>query len=405
MGLFTLSGSRFDGENEQMEPKWDLPQVVGVLSEIKPFERRVALTPQGVQRLTDDGRSVVVQVGAGLGSGFTDDQYVAAGARLVPTAAEVFAAATLLLHVKEPQESEFELLQPHHTLFTYLHLAAEPRVAQALRASGARAIAYESVEIDRHFPLLAPMSAVAGRLATQLAASFLEVRNGGRGMLLGGVAGVEPCTVLVVGAGVSGQNAAEVATGMGARVIIADIDFERAQNVAKRCGPLARAVQSATGVIDQLVPECEVIIGAVLSPGRRSPIVITRRTMALMPEGSVIVDIAIDQGGCVEGGQPTSHSDPVRSMGKVRVSAIPNLPAAVPRTATAALTAATLPYVRALAGGWSKAILIHPELGGAVNIEAGKVVHPALRRELTPNNETTQESSGPVVRTAFESVI
>lgn len=365
-----------------MVQQWALPQVVGVLSEVKPNERRVALTPSGAKSLVADGRLVIVQAGAGLGSGFSDREYSNAGAIIVHTPHEVFAQATLLLHVKEPQDSEFQFFRPEHTLFTYLHLAAEPRVAETLCASGCRAIAYESVEVDRHYPLLAPMSAVAGRLAVQLAASFLEARNGGRGVLLGGIPGVEPATVLVIGAGVSGRHAAEVAAGMGADVIVADINLDRAQEVAALCGPNARAVESGPGVIDQLAPDCEVIVGAVLSPGHRAPQVITSRTLELMPEGAVVIDIAIDQGGCVEGVQSTTHNEPVRSMGHVRVSATPNMPAAVPRTSTAALTSATLPYVRALAAGWPRAITVHPELIGAVNVQSGEIVHPAIREEL-----------------------
>jgi len=361
---------------------WNDPQIVGVLREVKPHERRVSLTPRGVAELVADGREVVVEAGAGLGSGFKDDEYAAAGASIASSADQVYDSATLLLHVKEPQPVEFAKFRPNHTLFTYLHLAAAPEVADALCRSGSRAIAYESVEVDGQLPLLAPMSMVAGRLATQIAASYLEARNGGRGMLMGGLPGVEPTTVVVIGAGVSGRHAAEVAAGMGAEVVVIDLDLQRAEAVARDCGPLARAVKSVPGVIDELAPTAEVIIGAVLSPGHRAPIVVTRRTLELMPEGSVVVDIAIDQGGCVEGVEATTHSDPVRTMGHVRVSATPNMPAAVPRSSTAALTAATLPYVRALAGGWTHAIASKPELVGAVNVESGRVVHPAVAEEL-----------------------
>lgn len=362
---------------------WNAPQTIGVLKEVKPHERRVAMTPAGVAALVADGRTVLVETGAGEGSGFRDAEYAGSGAKLLPDARAVAQEATLLLHVKEPQESEFALFQPHHTLFTYLHLAAAPEVARALQTSGCRAIAYESVEVDDHLPLLAPMSAVAGRLATQIAASLLEARNGGRGMLLGGIPGVEPATVVVVGAGVSGRHAALVAAGMGAEVVVVDLDRARAEHVASECGPLARAAVSTPGLIDELAPITEIMIGAVLSPGHRAPVVITARTLSLMPEGSVVVDIAIDQGGCVEGVQATTHAEPARAMGHVRVSATPNMPAAVPRTSTAALTAATLPYVRALAGGWSSAVTQCPELVGAVNVESGEIVHEAVRQELT----------------------
>lgn len=365
-----------------MQPQWNEPQIVGVLKEVKSHERRVALTPDGVRDLVGDGRRVIVEADAGTGAGFSDDEYRAAGAEIASGPAAVAETATLLLHVKEPQTSEFSLFAPHHTLFTYLHLAAAPAVADALVASGCRAIAYESVEVGGHYPLLAPMSAVAGRLATQIAASYLEARLGGRGVLMGGIPDVEPTTVVVIGAGVSGSHAADVAAGMGAAVIIVDLNLDRATEVAQRCGPLARAVQAGPGVIDELAPLAEVMIGAVLSPGHKAPTVITRRTLELMPPGSVVVDIAIDQGGCVEGVEPTSHADPVRSMGHVRVAATPNMPAAVPRTSTAALCASTLPYVRALAAGWQTALSQHPALAGAVNVEGGVIVHPAVAEEL-----------------------
>lgn len=357
--------------------------VVGVLREVKAHERRVALTPRGVQSLTEQGSTVVVETGAGVGSGFRDDEYRAAGAEIAPSAVAVFDKASLLLHVKEPQPSEFALFAPHHTLFTYLHLAAAPEVADALCAAGCRAIAYESVEVDRQFPLLAPMSIVAGRLATQFAASFLEARHGGRGMLMGGLPGVEPTTVVVVGAGTSGRHAALVAAGMGAEVIVVDLDLDRATDVATACGPMARAVRSTPGAIDELAPTAEVMIGAVLVPGKQAPVVITKRTLELMPEGAVVVDIAIDQGGCVEGVESTTHAEPLRTMGHVRVSATPNMPAAVPRSSTAALTAATLPYVLALATGVDSALARHPELAGAVNVADGRVVHPAVAAALS----------------------
>ena len=357
--------------------------IVGVLREVKAYERRVALTPNGVRALTERGHRVIVETEAGLGSGHSDDEYRSAGADIATDASSVFDTATLLLHVKEPQPSEFSLFRPHHTLFTYLHLAAAPDVAEALCASGCRAIAYESVEVDGHFPLLVPMSIVAGRLATQFAASFLEARHGGRGMLMGGLPGVEPTTVVVVGAGTSGRHAALVAAAMGAEVVVLDLDLDRATDVAAECGPLARAVQSTPAAIDEIAPTAEVMIGAVLVPGRRAPVVISRRTLDLMPEGSVIVDIAIDQGGCVEGVEPTTHAEPVRSMGHVRVSATPNMPAAVPRSATAALSAATLPYVLALADGFEAAVIRHPELAGAVNVADGQVVHPDVLAALS----------------------
>lgn len=365
-----------------MSTAWDAPQSVGVLREVKPYEQRVALTPAGVAALVGDGRHVVVESGAGVGSGYGDQEYKDAGAIIALTPAQVAEAATLLLHVKEPQISEFDLFRADHTLFTYLHLAAAPDVATALQRSGCRAIAYESVEVDHHLPLLAPMSAVAGRLATQIGAHLLEVRHGGRGILLGGVPGVEPASVVVIGAGVAGHHAALVAAGMGAEVTIVDLNEERARDVANSCGSGARALGARPGLIDELAPSAAILIGSVLSPGHKAPKVITSRTLELMPEGSVVIDIAIDQGGCVEGVQPTTHAEPARLMGHVLVSATPNMPAAVPRTSTSALTAATLPYVRALASGWTSALETRPELAGAVNIEAGSIVHDAIRDEL-----------------------
>lgn len=365
-----------------MSATWDEPQTIGLLKEVKAYERRVALTPSGVATLRADGHRVLVETGAGEGAGFRDPEYVHAGAEIVADATHVADAATLLLHVKEPQPSEFSLFRSHHTLFTYLHLAAAPDVAVALQSSGCRALAYESVEVDHHLPLLAPMSAIAGRLATQLGASLLEAHHGGRGVLLGGIPGVEPVTVVVIGAGVVGHHAAHVAAGMGADVIIVDLDEARARSVADMCGPRARAMASTPGLIDHLAESAELVIGAVLSPGHRSPVVISSTTLSRLPEGSVVVDIAIDQGGCVEGVLPTTHADPVRAMGHVQVSATPNMPAAVPRTATAALSAATLPYIRSLASGWSRAITERPELAGAVNVESGRVVHDVVRAEL-----------------------
>lgn len=367
-------------ERSTVNIRWSESQTVGLLKEVKSDERRVALTPSGARLLISDGRKVVVESGAGVGSGYSDDEYRETGASIVAGPREVVDSATLLLHVKEPQPSEFALLRHDHTLFTYLHLAAAPEIVAALRAARCRAIAYESVETDRHFPLLAPMSAVAGRLAAQNAATFLEARHGGRGVLFGGVPGAEPATVVVVGAGVVGSHAADVAAGMGADVVIVDLDFRRAEEVARRCG--ARAVEAGPGVLEGLAPTAEAMIGAVLAPGHRAPVVITRDILDLMPDGSVVIDIAIDQGGCVEGVVATSHSDPVRTMGHVRVAATPNMPAAVPRTSTVALCAATLPYVRALAGGWEQAVAQFPELAGAVNIEDGRIVHPALVQEF-----------------------
>ncbi|HEY1359309.1 MAG TPA: alanine dehydrogenase [Thermoleophilaceae bacterium] len=353
---------------------------VGVPTEIKPDEYRVSLTPAGTRELSEHGHEVVVQAGAGLGSTITDPEYEAQGARIVPDAAAVFDEAELILGVKEPQPSETELLRPEHTLFTYLHLAPAPELTKSLAGTGATCIAYETVE-DSHgrLPLLAPMSEVAGKIATQAGAFFLEKPLGGRGVLLGGVPGVAAATVMVIGGGVVGMNAAFIAIGMEADVFVYDRNIDRLRELDTAFGGRASTVYSSTLAVEEMLPRADLVIGAVLIHGARAPYVIKREQLSLMKERAVLVDVSIDQGGCFETSRPTTHSDPVFEVDGVTHYCVTNMPGAVPVTSTFALTNATLPYVLALAdNGVAGAIERDPGLRPGVNIAAGKVTHPAV---------------------------
>jgi alanine dehydrogenase len=353
---------------------------VGVPTEIKPDEYRVSLTPAGTRELSEHGHEVVVQAGAGLGSTITDPEYEAQGARIVPDAAAVFDEAELILGVKEPQPGETELLRPEHTLFTYLHLAPAPELTKSLAGTGATCIAYETVE-DSHgrLPLLAPMSEVAGKIATQAGAFFLEKPLGGRGVLLGGVPGVAAATVMVIGGGVVGMNAAFIAIGMEADVFVYDRNIDRLRELDTAFGGRASTVYSSTLAVEEMLPRADLVIGAVLIHGARAPYVIKREQLSLMKERAVLVDVSIDQGGCFETSRPTTHSDPVFEVDGVTHYCVTNMPGAVPVTSTFALTNATLPYVLALAdNGVAGAIERDPGLRPGVNIAAGKVTHPAV---------------------------
>jgi alanine dehydrogenase len=353
---------------------------VGVPTEVKTNEGRVALAPAGVRELTRHGHEVFVQAGAGAASGLADGAYAAQGAVVVPAAADVFDAAELIVKVKEPQGDEVELLDERHTLFAYLHLAAEPRLAAELCESGATCIAYETVE-DEHgrLPLLAPMSEVAGRLAPQVGFAAL-CGPGGRGVLAGGVPGVAPATVLVIGGGVAGTNAARVAAGMGARVIVLDRALERLRALA------AEGLQTryaSTLEIESLLVEADLVIGTVLVKGARAPRVVRRVDLERMRPGAVLVDVAIDQGGCFETSRPTSHAAPTYVVDGIVHYCVTNMPGAVPSTSTRALTNATLPYVLALADlGVDTALTRHDDLAGGVNVAAGTIVHPVVADAL-----------------------
>jgi alanine dehydrogenase len=363
---------------------------VGVPTETKTDEYRVALTPAGVRELVEHGHEVCIQAGAGLGSTIPDEEYSRQGARILPDAQTVFEESELILGVKEPQPDEVELLRPEHTLFTYLHLAPNPELTHGLCETGATCIAYETV-VDEHgrLPLLAPMSEVAGKIATQAGAFFLERPLGGRGVLLGGVPGVAAATVMIIGGGVVGQNAAFIAIGMEADVFVYDRTIDRLRELDIAFGGRASTVYSSTLAIEEMLPRVDLVIGAVLIHGAVAPYVIKREQLSLMKQRAVLVDVSIDQGGCFETSHPTTHSDPVYEIDGVTHYCVANMPGAVPVTSTFALTNATLPYVLALADrGVEGAIEELPGLTPGVNVADGKVTHPAVAEgtsmEYTP---------------------
>jgi alanine dehydrogenase len=364
-------------------------RTVGVPREIKTKEYRVAMTPDGVREFERRGIAVFVETGAGAGASFADADYRAAGARIVPTAADAWAQ-DLVVKVKEPLHEEFVLLREDLTLFTYLHLAAYPEVAKALVAAGTTAIAYETVQTEAGaLPLLAPMSEVAGRLATQVGAHFLEKENGGRGVLLGGAPGVRPARVVVLGAGNVGWNAAWIAAGMEAEVVLLDKNLDRLRWVDQIHKGRIMTLASNRGTVERSVADADLVIGAVLVPGGRAPTVITEDMVKGMKPGSVLVDVAIDQGGCIEGIHETTHTDPVYVRHGVIHYAVGNIPGAVPHTSTYALTNATLPYLLELAShGLAEACKRDAALAHGVNTLHGNVTHAAvaeaLGREATP---------------------
>ena len=357
---------------------------VGVPTEIKADERRVGLTAAGAHELIAHGVDVVVQAGAGEGSAIEDHEYAAAGATIVPTANDAWAA-DIVCKVKEPQASEFPFLRPDLTLYTYLHLAAYPAVADALLATGTTGIAYETVEVDGDLPLLAPMSEVAGRLSVQAGATHLEAPRGGRGMMLGGVPGVAPAEVVIIGGGHVGWNAAKIAGGMGAHVTILDIDVARLRELDDLVFGRMTLLASNRAAVAEAISKADLVVGAVLVPGAKAPHVVTAEHVQAMPKGSVIVDVAIDQGGCVETSHETSHHDPTFVLHDVVHYAVGNMPGAVPRTSTFALTNVTTPYLIDLATlGVDGAIAERPELASGVNTRDGEIVHPAVAEALAP---------------------
>jgi alanine dehydrogenase len=353
---------------------------VGVPTEIKTDEYRVAITPAGVREFVEHGHDVLIQHDAGDGSVIPDEEYVEQGARIVPDADAVFDEAELILKVKEPMPEEVAKLRPDHTLFTYLHLAPAPELTHGLAESGATCIAYETVS-DSHgrLPLLAPMSEVAGKIATQAGAFMLERPLGGRGVLLGGVPGVAAATVLVIGGGVVGMNAAFIAIGMEADVFVFDRNIDRLRELDVYFGGRASTVYSSTLAVEQMLPHADLVIGAVLIHGARAPHVIRRDQLSLMKRRAVLVDVSIDQGGCFETSRPTTHSDPTYEVDGITHYCVTNMPGAVPITSTFALTNATLPYALALADlGVRDAIARDPGLRDGVNVVAGHVTHPAV---------------------------
>src|ERR1700677_969671 len=353
---------------------------IGVPTEVKQDEYRVAITPAGVRELATRGHEVLVQTGAGDGSAMSDEQFQAQGAQIVPDANALFAQAELVLKVKEPQPEEVGRLREGQTLFTYLHLAAEPELARGLMASGATCIAYETVEdAEGRLPLLAPMSEVAGKIATQAGAFMLEKPLGGRGILLGGVPGVAAATVVVIGGGVVGMNAAFIAMGMQADVFVFDRSIDRLRELEVAFGGRASTVYSSTLAIEEMLPRVDLVIGSVLVHGGRAPHVVTREQLGLMKRHAVLVDVSIDQGGCFEPSRPTTHSDPTFEVDGITHYCVTNMPGAVPITSTYALTNATLPYVLALADvGPEVAMAADPGLGLGLNVQNSDITHPAL---------------------------
>ena len=353
---------------------------IGVPAEIKSDEYRVAVTPAGVRELTEHGHEVLVQAGAGEGSAIADADFQAQGATIVADAPAVFEAAEMILHVKELQPSEIEMLRPGQLLFTYLHLAPDPEQTRGLRDAGVTAIAYETVEDARgRLPLLAPMSEVAGKIAAQAGAFMLEKPMGGRGILLGGVPGVAAANVMVIGGGVVGMNAAFIAIGMEADVFVYDRSIDRLRELEVDFGGRCSTVYSTTLAIEEMLPRADLVIGAVLVHGARAPYVVRREQLALMKPGAVLVDVSIDQGGCFETSRPTTHREPTFEVDGITHSCVANMPGAVPITSTHALTNATLPYALALADlGVAEAIRRDPGLRLGVNVAGGRVTHPAV---------------------------
>ncbi|MDQ0937839.1 alanine dehydrogenase [Streptomyces turgidiscabies] len=350
---------------------------VGIPREVKNNEFRVAITPPGVHELVRHGHQVVIEQNAGVGSSITDDEFVAAGARILATADEVWSTADLLLKVKEPIAEEYHRLRKDQTLFTYLHLAASRECTDALVASGTTAIAYETVELPgRALPLLAPMSEVAGRLAPQVGAYHLMRSVGGRGVLPGGVPGTQPARAVVIGGGVSGWNATQIAVGMGFHVTLLDRDISKLREADKVFGTKVRAIMSNSFELEKAVLDADLVIGAVLIPGAKAPKLVTNELVSRMKPGSVLVDIAIDQGGCFEDSRPTTHAEPTFPVHGSVFYCVANMPGAVPNTSTYALTNATLPYIVELADrGWVAALRSDPALARGLNTHDGKVVY------------------------------
>ncbi|MBC6451405.1 alanine dehydrogenase [Actinokineospora xionganensis] len=353
--------------------------LVGVPREVKNHEYRVAITPAGVLELVDRGHRVLIEAGAGDGSAFSDEEYVAAGAEIVPTADDVWGAAELVLKVKEPVAEEYPRLRRGQTLFTYLHLAAGAECTRALVDAGTTAIAYETVQLpDRSLPLLAPMSEVAGRMAPQVGAHCLERAQGGRGVLLGGVSGVAAGKVAVIGAGVSGMNAASIALGFQAEVVVLDTNVNRLRQIDFTYRGHLQTIASNAYEIEKACRWADLVIGAVLVPGAKAPTLVSNELVARMRPGSVLVDIAIDQGGCFADSRPTTHAEPTFRVHDSVFYCVANMPGAVPNTSTRALANVTLPYVLALAGGVRTAVTADPALAKGVNVADGSVVLPEV---------------------------
>nr|WP_320189785.1 alanine dehydrogenase [uncultured Desulfobacter sp.] len=354
--------------------------IVGIPKEIKPEENRVCMTPAGVEVMVKSGHQVVVEKSAGTGSGFTDDAYIRSGAKIIDTPQQIYATADMVMHVKEPLPPEYDLIREGQIVFTYLHLAADEPQTRALIKSKAVCIAYETIQkADGSLPLLTPMSEVAGRMAIQEGARFLEMTQGGHGILLGGVPGVEPATVVVLGSGVVGVNAAKMACGLGAKVYLLGRNLNRLRYLSDVMPANCFTLMSSPATIRKLVKTADVVIGAVLVPGAKAPKLVTRDMLKTMKNGSVLVDVSIDQGGCFETAKPTTHDDPTFVIDGVVHYCVANMPGAVAKTSTLALTNATLPYALQIADqGWKQAMQTNPEIKRGANIINGKVAYKAV---------------------------
>jgi alanine dehydrogenase len=349
--------------------------IVGILREIKAEENRVSMTPAGAEVMKQHGHTVLVEKSAGMGSGFEDSLYQNAGAEIVKTPKEIFARAEMVMHVKEPLPPEYDLIREDQIVFTYLHLAADRKLTRRLMKSLSINIAYETIQkSDGSLPLLTPMSEVAGRMAVQQGAKYLEMSQGGEGILMGGVPGVDPATVVVIGGGIVGTNAAKMACGLGAKVHILDTNLNRLRYLSDIMPKNCFALMSSPDAIRKLIREADVVIGAVLIPGAKAPRLLTREMLKTMKNGAVIVDVAIDQGGCFETSRATTHSDPTYVVNGVVHYCVANMPGAVPKTSTLALTNATLPYAVEIADkGWREAFDSNPEIRAGANVVQGKV--------------------------------
>jgi len=354
--------------------------IVGILKEIKVEENRVSMTPAGVEVMNQNGHEVLVEKSAGNGSSFEDATYVDAGAEIVDTPEEIFERSEMVIHVKEPQPSEYDLIRENQIVFTYLHLAAAKELTHALIRAGSINIAYETIQkTDGSLPLLTPMSEVAGRMAIQQGAKYLEMAQGGHGVLLGGVPGVDPGMVVIIGGGIVGVNAAKMACGLGAKVYILDMNLDRLRYLSDVMPSNCFLLMSSPATIRKLVKEADVVIGAVLIPGTKAPRLVTREMLKTMKPGSVLVDVAIDQGGCFETSKATTHSDPIYTVEGVVHYCVANMPGAVAATSTLALTNATLPYVVEIANkGWRKSMKENPEIKLGANVINGKITYQGV---------------------------
>ncbi len=354
--------------------------LVGILKEIKAEENRISMTPAGVEVMIQNGHMVLVEKDAGIGSGFNDDAYGKAGAEIVDTPKEIFDRSEMVMHVKEPLPPEYELIREGQIVFTYLHLAAAEELTHVLIKSGSINIAYETIQKeDGSLPLLTPMSEVAGRMAIQQGAKYLEMAQGGHGVLLGGVPGVDPGTVVIIGGGVVGTNAAKMACGLGAKVYILDMNLNRLRYLSDIMPSNCFLLMSSPATTRKLIKEADVAVGAVLVAGAKAPKLVTREMLKTMKKGAVLVDVAIDQGGCFETSKPTTHSNPIYTVDGVVHYCVANMPGAVPKTSTLALTNATLPYAVEIANkGWEKAMKENPEIKLGANVIKGKVTYKGV---------------------------